>query len=160
MNFAILRSDRDEVQRFIWENADVLGIDRRWQTRVQFVRPSVRIGPDGLVVTEAIADYVQRLQLEAGELRKMKIALPAGIDKDTPIELWGGGVIVFDQFGRAKLHQRKPLLDTERQSRRLAYLASHGLRDSKNRFGFTLSTPRGQRFAALHVDNERAGEDW
>lgn len=160
MNFAILRSDRDEVQRFIWENAEVFGIERKWQTRVQFVRPAVRIGPDGLVVTETIADYVQRLQLEAGEAERMGIARPPGVEKDTAIELWGGGVIVFDQFGRAKLHQRKPLLDRERQSRRLAHLASHGLRDSKNRLGFTITTPRGQRFAALHVDNQRAGEDW
>lgn len=160
MNFVVLRSDRDEVQRFLWENADVLGIERRWQTRVQFVRPSVRIGPDGIVVTEAIADYVQRVQLEARELARMNIARPDGVDKDTPIELWGGGVVVFDQFGRAKLHQSKPLADAERQSKRLAYLASHGLRDSRNRLGFSLSTPRGQRFAALHVDDKRAGEDW
>jgi hypothetical protein len=160
MNFTILRSDRDEVQRFLWENAKVLGIDRRWQTRVQFVRPSVRIGPDGLLVTEAIADYVQRLQLKAGEARQRHIELPEEVENDTPIELWGGGVLVFDQFGRAKLHQSKPLMDTDRQSRRLEYLAKNGLRDSKNRLGFSLGTPRGQRFAALHVDDERSGEDW
>jgi hypothetical protein len=160
MNFAILRSDRDEVERFLWENADVLEIDRAWQTRVQFVRPSVRFGPDGLFVSEVVADYVQRLQLEAREAKKMGVAIPKEVKPATVLELWGGGVVVFDQFGRAKLHQRKPLSDWERQSRRLAYLAGHSLSDTKGRLGFTLSTPRGQRFAALHVDNARAAEDW
>jgi len=160
MNFAILRSDRDEVERFLWENAEVLGIERAWQTRVQFVRPSVRIGPDGLVVSEVVADYVQRLQLEAREAKKMGVKIPKEVKGTTALELWGGGVVVFDQFGRAKLHQRKPLSDWKRQSRRLAYLAGHGLSDTKGRLGFTLSTPRGQRFAALHVENMRAAEDW
>ncbi len=160
MNFAVLRSDCDEVERFLWENAEVFEIDRKWQTKVQFVRPSVRFGPDGLIVSEVVADYVQRLQLKAAEAEAMGVALPAGIAAETPLELWGGGVVVFDQFGRAKLHQRKPLEDWARQSRRLAYLASHGLRDSRGRFGFAISTPRGQRFAALHVGNRRAGEDW
>jgi hypothetical protein len=160
MNFAILRSDRDEVERFLWENADVLEIERAWQTTVQFVRPSVRIGPDGLVVSEVVADYVQRLQLEAREAKKMGVRIPKEVKGTTALELWGGGVVVFDQFGRAKLHQRKPLSDWKRQSRRLAYLAGHGLSDKKGRLGFTISTPRGQRFAALHVDNARAAEDW
>ncbi|HEY5708012.1 MAG TPA: hypothetical protein VIS51_01295 [Solirubrobacterales bacterium] len=160
MNFAILRSDRDEVERFLWENAEVLKIDRTWQTRVQFVRPSVRFGPDGLFVSEVVTDYVQRVQLEAREAKKMGVAVPKGVKPTTALELWGGGVVVFDQFGRAKLHQRKPLSDWKRQSRRLAYLARHSLSDTRGRLGFTLSTPRGQRFAALHVDNTRAAEDW
>jgi len=160
MNFTILRSDRDEVERFLWENADVLKIERDWQTRVQFVRPSVRVGPDGLIVSEVVADYVQQLQLEAREARKLGVTIPKSVKPATVLELWGGGVMVFDQFGRAKLHQRKPLSDWKRQSRRLAYLANHGLSDSKGRFGFTTSTPRGQRFAALHADKARTAEDW
>jgi hypothetical protein len=35
-------------------------------------------------------------------------------------------VLVFDQFGRFRLHQRQPLLDVDRQSRRLAHLLEHG----------------------------------
>lgn len=160
MNYTVLRSDRDEVARFLWENAEVFELDRSWQTEVEFVRPSVRFGPDGLLVSEVIAGYVQRLQLEAGEAAKRGIVLPEGVERKTPLELWGGGVVIFDQFGRAKLHQRKPLSDWERQSRRLAYLAGHGLRDSHHRLGFSIEVPRGQRFAALHVDDGRAGEDW
>lgn len=160
MNFTLLRSDRDEVERFLWENAEIFELNRNWQTRVENVRPSVRTGPDGLIISEVVADYVQRLQLDAGEAKRMGVRLPTGVDPATPLELWGGGVVVFDQFGRAKLHQQKPLADWNRQSRRLAYLARHGLSDRSGRLGFTISTPRGQRFAALHVGNERAGEDW
>jgi hypothetical protein len=160
MNFAILRSDEDEVERFMWENAEVLGLDRTYGWRVDAIRPSIRFGPDGLLVTEAVADYVQRLELTAAEAGERGLALPEGIPPDTPLQLWGGGVLVFDQFGRAKLHTVKRLDDWERQSRRLAYLWNHGLTDTKKRLGFTLSVPRGQRFAALHVGSEYAAEEW
>jgi hypothetical protein len=161
MNYAILRSDRDEVLRFLWDNAEVFGIDRAWRTRVDSVRPSVRIGPDGLSVAEVVATYLQSLELTAGELAAdHDVALPRGVDAATPVQVWGGGVMVFDQFGRAKLHASKRLDDWRRQERRLDYLAGHGLRDTRRRFGYTLSTPRGQRFAALHVGPAHAGEDW
>jgi hypothetical protein len=160
MNFAALRASPDEVNRFVWENAEVYEIDRAYRLRVESVAPTVRVGPDGLVVGEVVASYVQTLELTAGELEGKGVALPAGLAKDTELQLWGGGVLVFDQFGRAKLHQSKPLGDWLRQERRLRHLVAHGLADGEGRVGFTLSIPRGQRFAALHVANRRAGEDW
>lgn len=160
MNYAVLRSDKDEVERFLWENADVFEIDREWQTQVEGIRPSIRFGPDGLLVTEAIAHYVQRLELTAAEAKQRGVAVPAGVPPEMQLQLWGGGVMVFDQFGRAKLHHAKRLTDWDRQSRRLAYLWSHGLTDSRNRLGFTITTSRGQRFAALHLGSEYAGEEW
>jgi hypothetical protein len=160
MNFAALRSSAEEVNRFIWENAEVFSISREFHLRVQPVSPSVRVGPDGLIVGEVVAPYVQSLQLTAAELAGFGVKLPARLAKETQLEVWGGGVLVFDQFGRAKLHQTKPLEDWGRQQRRLSYLVSQGLADTRGRFGFTLSVPRGQRFAAMHVRNVRAGEDW
>jgi hypothetical protein len=160
MNFAALRAAPDEVYRFIWENAEVFSINRDYRLRVESVSPSERVGPDGLVVGEVVASYVQSLELTAAELARQGVELPAGLKGDTKLELWGGGVLVFDQFGRAKLHQTKPLGDWPRQERRLSYLVSQGLADRSGRYGFTLSLPRGQRFAALHVSNRRAEEDW
>ena len=160
MNYAALRSDPTEVARFIWENADVFSINRGYWLQVGSVQPSVRVGPDGLVVSEVVATYVQTLELTAGELAEHDVEPAAQLRPDTKLQIWGGGVIVFDQFGRAKLHQTKPLADWPRQARRLAYLVGHGLADSKQRYGYTISTPRGQRFAALHVGDRRAGEDW
>jgi len=160
MNYALLRSHPDEVFRFIWENAQVFGIDRRYRIRVDAVRPSMRVGPNGLVVPEVVADYVQSLELTAAELARKGVVLPPRLKPDTPLQVWGGGVLVFDQFGRAKLHQAKRLDDWQRQSERINYLAEQGLFDTKNRLGFTLSIPRGQRFAAMHVADSHAGEDW
>jgi hypothetical protein len=160
MNFAALRSDEDEVFRFIWENAEVFGISRDYRLRVESVQPSVRVGPDGLMVGEVVASYIQSLELSAAELRACGVELPRGLRPEAQLQIWGGGVLVFDQFGRAKYHQTKPLPDWSRQQRRLEYLVGQGLADAHGRYGFTLSTPRGQRFAQLHVSNERAGEDW
>lgn len=160
LSFAALRTDRDEVFRFIWQNADLLGIVRGYYLHVDAVRPAVRVGPDGLVVNEAIADYVQTLNVTASEAEALGIAVPADLDRATQIQLWGGGTIIFDQFGMAKLHQRKPLDDWERQSRRLDYLLRHGFFDTSGRLGFSFGTPLGMRFAEFHQTNLRAGEDW
>jgi hypothetical protein len=164
MNYTILRSSRDEVFRFIWENAERLDIDRGWHTVVTSVRPSVRVGPDGLIVNEVVAEYTQTVDLTVADLPNLPAGLafdaPAGLAPETKLQFWGGGVLVFDQFGRAKYHGSKPLADADRQRRRLEYLVAHELADSQGRFGFTLSLPRGQRFAALHVADDRAGERW
>jgi hypothetical protein len=163
-NYTSLRSSPDEIFRFLWDNARVLGIDRRWHTVVRSVRPSVRVGPDGLIVSEVVAEYMQTVELTVADLphlpKGMAFKPPAELAPETKLQLWGGGVLVFDQFGRAKYHQSKPIGDGRRQKRRLAYLVAHELGDDGGRFGFTLSTPRGQRFAALHVPDERAGERW
>jgi hypothetical protein len=159
LNFTALRSDRDEVFRFIWANADRLGIDRRWYLYVQDVRPSTRVGPDGLVVNETVAEYVQFLSGSGKELSNLGVTVPAA-GNQVEIRLLGGGVIVFDQFGRAKYHRLKRIDDWDRQSRRLAYLYRNGLRDTRDRLGFSLGTRHGQRFVEFHAPNSRAGESW
>lgn len=160
LNFIALRSDPDEVFRFIWQNAERLGIDRRYYLRVEAVRPSVRVGPDGLVVHEAVADYFQTLNVTAAEAAQSGVAVPADLEPTTQIQLWGGGTLIFDQFGMAKFHQSKPLEDWNRQSRRLDHLLRHGYFDTRGRLGFSFGTPQGMRFAEFHQPNTRAGEDW
>ena len=160
LNFVAMRSDADEVFRFVWQNAERLGIDRRFSLRVEAVRPSIRVGPDGLVVNEVVADYVQTLNVTAAEAARLGVTLPADVGAKTEIQLWGGGTLIFDQFGMAKFHQRKPLDDWERQSRRLDYLLRHGFFDTRGRLGFSFGTPLGMRFAEFHQPNMRAGEDW
>ena len=164
MNFAALRTDPDEVYRFIWENAAVLGIDPAYYTHVEAVRPSTRVGPDGLVVHEAVADYVQMLDMTAAEFLaaagEAATALPPNVRPETKLQLLGGGTLIFDQFGRAKYHVRKPLGDWHRQVRRLAYLARSGIVDTRGRLGFSTGAPGGQRFAELHSPSSHAGEVW
>jgi hypothetical protein len=160
-NFAALRADRDEVFRFLWQNAFRLGVPTKYYTVVESVRPSQRIGPDGLIVAESVATYVQMLDLSAGELEgTAELAIPDDLDPATPVQLLGGGTLVFDQFGRLKLHIHKNLDDWRRQLRRLEYLHHTGRCDTKGRLGFSDGAARGQAFAELHNTELSTGEAW
>jgi len=161
LNFQSMRTSPDEVYRFLWENAEQLRLSTAYYTHVEAVRPSQRVGPDGLVVSEAVATYVQMLEMTAAEFKHYAaLPLPEGLTEDTQLQLFGGGTLVFDQFGRAKLHIYKPLDDWERQARRLSYLHQASLYDSQARLGFSYGTARGQAFAALHSHSPNAGETW
>lgn len=160
INLTALRADRDEVYRFIWQNAAVLDIAIGHHLQVSSVRPSVRVGPDGLVVNEAVADYTQILEARPAELERYGLVLPSDLPPDEDVQLWGGGVVVFDQFGKAKFHHHKPLRDWRRQTERLAYLVRCGASDTLGRFGFSLGTTRGQHFAELHAQADDAVERW
>jgi hypothetical protein len=162
-NAGALRSAPDEVARFIWQNAKFLDIDPRFYLNVEEVWPSVRIGPNGFVIVETVVDYIQEVEGTPQDLIRMSkshLQIPQGVPDDTKIRLWGGGTLIFDQFGGVKYHQTKPLGDWERQSRRLRYLVRNGLFDSRKGLGASLGTPVGQRFALYHQPDSTAGEDW
>ena len=162
-NAAALRSAPDEVARFIWQNAGFLDIDPRFYLNVEDVWPSVRIGPNGFVLSETVVDYVQEVEGSARDLAALaggELEIPMGVTADTIIRLWGGGTIIFDQFGGVKYHQTKPLGEWKRQSRRLRYLVRNGMFDSSKKLGASLGTPLGQRFALYHQPDSTAGEGW
>jgi len=176
LNYAALRADGDEVYRFLWENADIFGIDTTYYTYVDTVRPTQRIGPDGLVVAETVASYVQMLELTAVELKERLGAAPdemsgvgsvdvgdqrvVDLPDDATVRMFGGGTVVFDQFGRAKFHVHKRLDDWLRQERRLRYLRRAGLYGDKAPIGATFGLARGQSIAALHDTDTSSGEVW
>ncbi len=162
-NYVALRSETAEVFRFIWENAEDLGIDRSYYLKVEDVLPAVRVGPDGFVLSESVADYVQQLEATAADLLLLapkEFAPFATLPAETPVKLWGGGSIIFDQFGRVKYHQCKRLDDWARQARRLQYLLDRKMHDRSGRYGFSLGMPAGMRFAMAHQPDEQAGEAW
>ncbi|MDP9343478.1 MAG: hypothetical protein M3Q23_15580 [Actinomycetota bacterium] len=162
-NYMALRSEPEEAFRFLWENAGLLGIDRSYYFKVEDVLPAVRIGPDGFVVSESVVDYVQQLEATLADLRVLapeEFAPLSALTGDTPVKVWGGGSIIFDQFGRVKHHQFKRLGDWDRQARRLQYLVRRGIKDTEGRYGFTSGGPAGMRFALLHQPDNRAGEAW
>ena len=171
-NFGALRTDPDEVFRFIWENHELLGLSLDVATRVQSIRPSIRVGPDGFVVQETVVSYVQHLDGTAAELREYSLdrahrygdsaavlELPERFDPARDVRLYGGGSIIFDQFGRPKYHFHKPLLDWQRQSLRLESLAGQADSSSSARLG-TPVFDHDQAIAALHEPDTEAGERW
>ncbi len=165
LNLDALRVDRDEVFRFLWQNASFFDIDTDHYLQVERVRHATRVGPDGLVLTEILADYIQLAQTTVGELcDRLNIDIgPDGnieVDAQTPVQILGGGVVIFDQFGKARYHQTKPIGDPNRQRRRLMHLLGRGLADSRQRFGFSYGERHGQRFSALHASAHRSGEAW
>jgi hypothetical protein len=170
-SYAALRSDPDEAFRFVWENPVLLEIDPAFYLEVENVRPCVRVGPRGFTVAETVVDYVQELACTAGELETLAQAdqtahgetpsfrVPPDVPPATKVKIWGGGTIVFDEFGGAKYHASKPLKNWGRQQRRLEYLVNRGLWDAKGQLGFSLGIPQGQQFALFHEPSAN-GEDW
>jgi hypothetical protein len=120
-HFESLLHDSNEVFRFIWDNRKALEIDEDAYTEVQSLRPSMRIAPDGFVLRETIAVYVQMITLRAIEVENMNIAVPSSMPDDQEVTLFGGGTLIFDEYGRLKYHIRNKLYN-EKQSKRLKYL--------------------------------------
>ena len=103
-----LRRDPDEVFRFLWDNRTGLGLDPRAYARVISVRPCVRVDPeDGFTLQETVAEYFQMQTLRADELRRVGVRAPSGMPSDTQVTLYGGGALVFDEFGHLKYHVAK-----------------------------------------------------
>ncbi|MDX2178313.1 MAG: hypothetical protein SFV18_01890 [Bryobacteraceae bacterium] len=127
-HFDSLARDPDEVFQFVWANRQELGLFGGAFLRVESVRPAVRVGADGFVVRETVAEYVKTLRLRADELHSLgaPIDRPAGMPGSQEIELRGGGTLIFDEFGKLKYHVRNPVLDAGRQTLRLEHLWRNG----------------------------------
>lgn len=154
-HFAAMRRDPDEVFRFVWENRAALGLHPEAFSRVLSVRPCVRVAPDGFVLNETVAEYVQTLRLRAGELARVQLEKPDGMPEDFEVSLYGGGSLIFDDYGRLKFHIYNHVLPVpgkrgsktlERQNRRLRYLWNSGF--------LRRSYDEGSHFAALHRNRQ------
>lgn len=156
-HFETLRRDPDAVFRFIWRNQKALEIDTSAFTRVYFVRPCIRMGLDRFVVQETVAEYVQTLDVAARDLHKYGIRKPAGVAPGQPIRLYGGGTLIFDEFGRLKFHIGTGV-KSRSQTDRLGSMAERGYFHARQR--------RDRRpFAELHrnrsyVTLNRLREAW
>jgi hypothetical protein len=118
--------DKEEVFRFLWENRDELGIDRDSYVEVQSVRPAIRVGPDGFVLHETVAEYIQILTLQANELKKALGLNPPAVPPLRRIRIFGGGALIFDEYGQLKYQIANRVEDTARQQVRLDYMAETG----------------------------------
>jgi len=154
VRFESMRSDKDEVFRFIWENRKELELGPGAYTEVLSVRPCTRVGKDGFTLHETVAEYYQVARLTEQELRQKRIRLPEEYAEDlqrarserhakrsddlrgevdaqepdtapvTPI--YGGGVLIFDEYGKLKYHVHNDVFGSERQTARLQYLWDSG----------------------------------
>lgn len=131
--------DKEEVFRFIWENRRALNIDDRGYLRICSVQPSVRLSPDGFFLRETVCEYVQVFDIFGAEAKSsLGIERPDGMPSSQRLTAYGGGIIVFDQFGRIKYHIEHRLDDAARQAARLDYLWRTGQlnahQDLRNQF--------------------------
>ena len=196
LRYESMRSDKDEVFRFLWENRPLLDICDEAYTEVLTVLPCVRTGLDGFTLHETVAQYYQVARLTASELKKRGIVLPpeyvkalrrekqeadqrrrkrlgaAGVGagdsdfgsddetEETTTPVYGGGVMIFDEYGRLKYHIHNNVFGSK-QSERLDYLWRIG----QLRAGARGAQMPAFRLSALHrqraIDSRRfPDEGW
>ena len=125
-HFDAMRRDRDEVFHFVWENRRLLGLNEEAFTRVTSLRPCMRIGSDGFVLHETVCEYVQILEPLGSELEACGLEKPLRMPDDRKLRLFGGGALIFDEYGHLKYHVYNPLRGDERQQKRLDSLWESG----------------------------------
>lgn len=153
--FDSLVRDREEMFRFMWENRRELALDKKGYLEVQSVRACNRIGPDGFILRETVAEYIQILILQAGELPSVVgIEKPEDVPRWANVRLFGGGALIFDEYGRLKFHIANGIAgtaaDRRRQATRLQALARAGLLSG--------DAPEA-RLAGLHRARALTGEE-
>jgi len=141
-HFESLRSDPDELFRFLWENREAFRLHNEAHTRVLSVRPSMRLGRDGFILRETVVEYHQTLKLFAHELHTLDIEKPISMPDDTSVTLYGGNAVIFDEYGHVKYNIGKSILDAKRQTARIAYLWQQG--------AFDPGATKARGFARLH----------
>ena len=120
-----LREDPNEVMRFVWENRKPLELETNAATRVLSVRPCVRVGVDGFVLRETVAEVLEVLRVEARDLPSVGMQAPADMPPDTVITLHGGKALIFDEFGMLKYDIGNGVAG-ERQQKRIEQLWERG----------------------------------
>jgi hypothetical protein len=141
-HFEALQRDKDAMFRFIWQNRAALEIRPEAYTQVRSLRPCVRLSSDGFTVRETVAEYVEMVRIRADELRGYAIAKPEHMPDDQMVTLFGGGVLIFDEYGRVKYHIKQSIKNAARQERFLNHLWSTG--------AYTEKTQANKGFAAIH----------
>ena len=150
VHFDSLRTDPDEVFRFLWENRSALRVYDDAYTRVTSLRPCKRVGPDGFVLHETVAEYYQKIDCTANDLRSLGLKQPPDMDGHQQVTLFGGGTLIFDEFGTLRYHVRKRIDNLKHQQEKLEYLWTHRLIDRFGRLGSASVLAGDERFARLH----------
>jgi hypothetical protein len=157
-HFEAMQRDPDEVFRFVWENRKPLKLCDEAYTRVLSVRPCLRIGPDGFALHETVAEFFQILEVRARELGSYRIRQPDGMPDSQEVRIFGGGTLIFDEYGRLKYHVHNNVLNAKRQGPRLDYLWKYGFLKPGGAALRRLSSIHRLRAAGLPVRHPE--EEW
>ena len=131
-HFDSLLRDPNEIFRFIWDNRTNLNLETELDfygkayMKVQSVRPCLRVGPDGFIVRETVAEYIQMTTLRADELPPLGINIIHEIPDEMEIMLYGGGTLIFDEYGKLKYHIANSIFSRTQQPKRIKYLWKYG----------------------------------
>jgi len=166
-HFEPMQRDADEVFRFVWENREALDLTAGVYTRVESVRPCTRVGDDGFVLRETVAEYVQILRLMPDELAAAGYVRPDAslLPDDREVFLHGGGTLIFDEWGQLKYHIHNRLSSKQRQSERLRHLAESGHYLLQRPAAETVRAGGQGQFARMHLNRglnraRRVAEGW
>jgi len=114
IRLSALGSDPQEVQRFVWENPrllDAARLERRTPLSSTRVRTSERVSPDGFIISEIGASFIQTVRMSRKEAY-VRLGLKT---RREFVDVRGGGVLRFDAGGRLVYAALKPVMDRERQ---------------------------------------------
>ena len=106
-NLSALQSDPEEIYRFLWLNRKALGLAPGIYTRVNSVRPVWRVGPDGFILRETVAEYYQlNKDMRYRDMVGKTEYIPDFVknNPDLAVEVISGGTLIFDEFGQLKYH--------------------------------------------------------
>jgi hypothetical protein len=158
-HFEQMMKDPDEVFFFIWENRDLLRLQGKMNesayTKVLWVRPCVRTAPDGFVLRETVAEFYQVIRLHASELGDYGLERPEGMPDDMDVPLYGGGTLLFDEYGRLKYYIHNSLDHPTRQSARISQLWRRGQLTGRAGFYSNIAAVHRLRTADHTLDKER-----
>lgn len=147
-HFDSMKTEPDELFRFLWENRRQFRLNDQAFTRVLSVRPCTRLGRDGFVLRETAVEYHQQLKVFARELHTLNIRKPNGMPDSTEVTLYGGNAVIFDEYGHVKYNIGNTIMahgkkaSQEHQTRRLEYLWEHGW--------FSRGASKMRAFAQIH----------
>ena len=117
-------------------DAPELGKDRVDLPRIESIRTTRRVGPDGQIIFDLVAEVTQR-----------RIVLSD--DGQSEFPFFGGSTVILGPDGRIRFVISKSVLSSVRRDQQAAYIGGDGKRFWRNRNGIGL-VPDAQLFRLLH----------
>jgi hypothetical protein len=109
------------------------------------------------VLRETVAEFYQVMRLRPSELaERWQLKLPPALTEDDVIPVYGGGTLIFDEYGRLKFYIHNSLDNKTRQTMRLEHLLARGALPERG--------PRTRDFSRIHrlrgFDTGDPHEEW